>query len=194
MIPVIAKMGDNIAVCSRHMNWYQGPGAGHSRSSKRASAFRAAPPIPVAGCVQVRCPADSGRRITAGRLKGLTIYLVFLHPIKPRWCNRSRDSTSIRLRVGPSRINRSALRSTNRSLCERGRSRRTGIGAVGLYRGPGELVLDVEASVGEGTEMCVAIGHSREVACEVAIIHRIIGGLTGPTSGEPSVAKNQVAE
>ncbi|HNL90001.1 MAG TPA: GTP-binding protein, partial [Nitrospira sp.] len=71
MIPVSAKMGDNIAVRSRHMNWYQGPTVLDTLALFKKEQVRSEQPLrfPLQDVYKFDARRILAGRITAGRLK-----------------------------------------------------------------------------------------------------------------------------
>lgn len=127
MIPVSAKMGDNIATRSSHMNWYQGPTVLETLALFKKEQVRTEQPLrfPLQDVYKFDARRILAGRITAGRLK-VGDQLVFSPRTKRRWCNRLKALTSTRRRARPRPVNRSALRSTSRFLWSAEKLRRIG--------------------------------------------------------------------
>ena len=196
VIPVSAKLGDNIAARSTHMAWYQGPTVIEALEAFRKEAARVEQPLrfPVQDVYKFDARRIIAGRLTAGRLK-VGDRLVF----SPS--NKSANVKSVEaFNVEPSPIEATAGQSVGITLdeqifIERGEiaSRQESIPLVStsfrvnlfwLGRRPLER--------GRKYQLRLA---THEVDCEVATINRIVDTADlDQRQGGSVVERNQVAE
>ena len=176
IIPVSAKLGDNIAKRSQDMPWYHGPTVLETLEPLQEGdgAIRAAAALSRSGRLQIRCQADSSPDASRPDGSKSATILCSLRPINGQHQDRSRRSTSNRCSTGAVAGNRSASRWTNRSLSSGEKSPRirrqlplvsTAFKANLFWLGKRPLE--------QGRKYLLRVA-TREVECEVAAIHRII--------------------
>jgi bifunctional enzyme CysN/CysC len=117
IIPVSAKMGDNIANRSGTMPWYQGPTVLDTLSLFKKETARSEQPLrfPVQDVYKFDARRIIAGRITAGRLK-IGDHLVFHRQINELTSARSKRLMSNRFSPEPRRDSLLASLLTNRSL------------------------------------------------------------------------------
>jgi len=196
MIPVSAKMGDNIATRSTHMNWYQGPTVLESLALFKKEQVRSEQPLrfPLQDVYKFDARRILAGRITAGRLK-VGDQLVF----SPS--NKTAVVQSIEgFNVDPPRSEAQAGQSVGVTLDEQIFVER---GEIASHRDSIPLVSTAirvnlfwmgRRPLEKGRKYVLRLA-TREVACEVAASHRIIDTADlAQLQESQSVAKNQVAE
>ena len=144
------------------MNWYQGPTVLETLALFKKEQVRSEQPLrfPLQDVYKFDARRILAGRITAGRLK-VGDQLVFSPSKKPRWCNPSKGSMSIRLRarrrpgqsVGITLDEQIFLWSVEKSASHRD--------SVPLVSTAVRVICsDGQAASGKGPEICVAFGHS----------------------------------
>ncbi|MFO0766663.1 MAG: GTP-binding protein [Nitrospiraceae bacterium] len=117
MIPVSAKMGDNIVTPSQHMPWYKGPTVLNTLALFKKERARGEQPLrlPLQDVYKFDARRILTGRITAGRLK-VGDQLVFSPPTKRRPFSRSKASMSSHCPPRRKPASRSGSRWMNRFL------------------------------------------------------------------------------
>ncbi len=196
MIPVSAKMGDNIATRSSQMNWYQGPTVLETLALFKKEQVRSEQPLrfPLQDVYKFDARRILAGRITAGRLK-VGDQLVF----SPS--NKTAVVQSIEgFNVDPPQSEAQAGQSVGITLDEQIFVER---GEIASHRDSVPLVSTAirvnlfwmgRRPLEKGRKYVLRLA-TREVACEVAVIHRIIDTADLAQLQESQlVARNQVAE
>ncbi len=196
MIPVSAKMGDNIVTPSQHMPWYKGPTVLDTLALFKKERARAEQPLrlPLQDVYKFDARRILTGRITAGRLK-VGDQLVF----SPS--NKTATIQSIEaFNVEPPPTEAEAGQSVGITLdeqifVERGEiaSQRDAIPMVSTaFRA--NLFWLGKRPLEKGRKYLLRLA-TREVACEVGAVHRIIDTTDlGQPQASQAVNKNQVAE
>lgn len=196
IVPVSAKLGDNIANRSENMPWYSGPTVLDTLSLFKKEAARSEQPLrfPVQDVYKFDARRIIAGRVVAGRLK-IGDHLVF-SPSNKRANIKSVEAFNIE----PSPTEAHAGQSVGVTLDEQ----------IFVERGemathPSELPLVSTAfranlfwlgrrPLERGRKYLLRVA-TKEVDCEVATIHRIIDTMDlNQQQGGGSVGKNQVAE
>jgi bifunctional enzyme CysN/CysC len=196
IIPVSAKMGDNIANRSGTMPWYQGPTVLDTLSLFKKETARSEQPLrfPVQDVYKFDARRIIAGRITAGRLK-IGDHLVF-SPSNKRANIRSIEAFN----VEPVLTGAEAGQSVGITLDEQIFVER---GEVATHQEQLPLVSTAfkanlfwlgKQPLEQGRRYLLRVA-TREVECEVAAIHRIIDTIDlNQQSGSNKVARNQVGE
>ena len=196
IIPVSAKMGDNIANGSGTMPWYQGPTVLDTLSLFKKETARSEQPLrfPVQDVYKFDARRIIAGRITAGRLK-IGDHLVF-SPSNKRANIRSIEAFN----VEPVLTGAEAGQSVGITLDEQIFVER---GEVATHQEQLPLVSTAfkanlfwlgKQPLEQGRRYLLRVA-TREVECEVAAIHRIIDTMDlNQQSGSNKVARNQVGE
>ena len=196
IIPVSAKMGDNIANRSGTMPWYQGPTVLDTLSLFKKETARSEQPLrfPVQDVYKFDARRIIAGRITAGRLK-IGDHLVF-SPSNKRANIRSIEAFN----VEPVLTGAEAGQSVGITLDEQIFVER---GEVATHQEQLPLVSTAfkanlfwlgKQPLEQGRRYVLRVA-TREVECEVAAIHRIIDTMDlNQQSGSNKVARNQVGE
>ena len=196
IIPVSAKMGDNIANRSGTMPWYQGPTVLDTLSLFKKETARPEQPLrfPVQDVYKFDARRIIAGRITAGRLK-IGDHLVF-SPSNKRANIRSIEAFN----VEPVLTGAEAGQSVGITLDEQIFVER---GEVATHQEQLPLVSTAfkanlfwlgKQPLEQGRRYLLRVA-TREVECEVAAIHRIIDTMDlNQQSGSNKVARNQVGE
>jgi bifunctional enzyme CysN/CysC len=196
IIPVSAKMGDNIANRSGTMPWYQGPTVLDALSLFKKETARSEQPLrfPVQDVYKFDARRIIAGRITAGRLK-IGDHLVF-SPSNKRANIRSIEAFN----VEPVLTGAEAGQSVGITLDEQIFVER---GEVATHQEQLPLVSTAfkanlfwlgKQPLEQGRRYLLRVA-TREVECEVAAIHRIIDTMDlNQQSGSNKVARNQVGE
>ena len=196
IIPVSAKMGDNIANRSGTMPWYQGPTVLDTLSLFKKETARSEQPLrfPVQDVYKFDARRIIAGRITAGRLK-IGDHLVF-SPSNKRANIRSIEAFN----VEPVLTGAEAGQSVGITLDEQIFVER---GEVATHQEQLPLVSTAfkanlfwlgKQPLEQGRRYLLRVA-TREVECEVAAIHRIIDTMDlSQQSGSNKVARNQVGE
>ena len=196
IIPVSAKMGDNIANRSGTMPWYQGPTVLDTLSLFKKETARSEQPLrfPVQDVYKFDARRIIAGRITAGRLK-IGDHLVF-SPSNKRANIRSIEAFN----VEPVLTGAEAGQSVGITLDEQIFVER---GEVATHQEQLPLVSTAfkanlfwlgKQPLEQGRRYLLRVA-TREVECEVAAIHRIIDTMDlTQQSGSNKVARNQVGE
>jgi bifunctional enzyme CysN/CysC len=196
IIPVSAKMGDNIANRSGTMPWYQGPTVLDTLSLFKKETARSEQPLrfPVQDVYKFDARRIIAGRITAGRLK-IGDHLVF-SPSNKRANIRSIEAFN----VEPVLTGAEAGQSVGITLDEQIFVER---GEVATHQEQLPLVSTAfkanlfwlgKQPLEQGRRYLLRVA-TREVECEVAAIHRIIDTMDlNQQSGSNKVARNQVGE
>lgn len=196
IIPVSAKMGDNIANRSGTMPWYQGPTVLDTLSLFKKETARSEQPLrfPVQDVYKFDARRIIAGRITAGRLK-IGDHLVF-SPSNKRANIRSIEAFN----VEPVLTGAVAGQSVGITLDEQIFVER---GEVATHQEQLPLVSTAfkanlfwlgKQPLEQGRRYLLRVA-TREVECEVAAIHRIIDTMDlNQQSGSNKVARNQVGE
>jgi bifunctional enzyme CysN/CysC len=196
IIPVSAKMGDNIANRSGTMPWYQGPTVLDTLSLFKKETARSEQPLrfPVQDVYKFDARRIIAGRITAGRLK-IGDHLVF-SPSNKRANIRSIEAFN----VEPVLTGAEAGQSVGITLDEQIFVER---GEVATHQEQLPLVSTAfkanlfwlgKQPLEQGRRYLLRVA-TREVECEVTAIHRIIDTMDlNQQSGSNKVARNQVGE
>ena len=196
IIPVSAKLGDNIANRSQAMPWYNGPTVLDTLSLFKKEMVRSEQPLrfPVQDVYKFDARRILAGRIVAGRLK-IGDHLVF-SPSNKRANVRSVEAFNIE----PSPTGAEAGQSVGITLDEQIFVER---GEIATHQEHLPLVSTAfranlfwlgRRSLEKGRKYVLRIG-TKEVDCEVAAIHRIIDTMDlNQQQGSSSVGRNQVAE
>ena len=196
MIPVSAKLGDNIANRSRTMTWYSGPTVLEALNLFKKETARSEQPLrfPVQDVYKFDARRILAGRITAGRLK-IGDHLVF-SPSNKRANVRSVEAFNIE----PVPTGAEAGQSTGITLDEQIFVER---GEIATHQDNLPLVSTAfranlfwlgRRAMGKGRKYVLRIA-TKEIECQVAAIHRIIDTMDlSQQQGSASVARNQVAE
>jgi bifunctional enzyme CysN/CysC len=196
IIPVSAKMGDNIANRSGTMPWYQGPTVLDTLSLFKKETARSEQPLrfPVQDVYKFDARRIIAGRITAGRLK-IGDHLVF-SPSNKRANIRSIEAFN----VEPVLTGAEAGQSVGITLDEQIFVER---GEVATHQEQLPLVSTAfkanlfwlgKQPLEQGRRYLLRVA-TREVECELAAIHRIIDTMDlNQQSGSNKVARNQVGE
>lgn len=196
IIPVSAKIGDNIANRSDTMPWYQGPTVLDTLSLFKKETARPEQPLrfPVQDVYKFDARRIIAGRITAGRLK-IGDHLVF-SPSNKRANIRSIEAFN----VEPVLTGAEAGQSVGITLDEQIFVER---GEVATHQEQLPLVSTAfkanlfwlgKQPLEQGRRYFLRVA-TREVECEVAAIHRIIDTMDlNQQSGSNKVARNQVGE
>ena len=196
IIPVSAKMGDNIANRSGTMPWYQGPTVLDTLSLFKKETARSEQPLrfPVQDVYKFDARRIIAGRITAGRLK-IGDHLVF-SPSNKRANIRSIEAFN----VEPVLTGAEAGQSVGITLDEQIFVER---GEIATHQEQLPLVSTAfkanlfwlgKQPLEQGRRYLLRVA-TREVECEVAAIHRIIDTMDlNQQSGSNKVARNQVGE
>ncbi|HET9866181.1 MAG TPA: adenylyl-sulfate kinase, partial [Nitrospira sp.] len=196
IIPVSAKIGDNIANRSGTMPWYQGPTVLDTLSLFKKETARPEQPLrfPVQDVYKFDARRIIAGRITAGRLK-IGDHLVF-SPSNKRANIRSIEAFN----VEPVLTGAEAGQSVGITLDEQIFVER---GEVATHQEQLPLVSTAfkanlfwlgKQPLEQGRRYLLRVA-TREVECEVAAIHRIIDTMDlNQQSGSNKVARNQVGE
>ena len=196
IIPVSAKLGDNIANRSQTMPWYNGPTVLDTLSLFKKEMVRSEQPLrfPVQDVYKFDARRILAGRIVAGRLK-IGDHLVF-SPSNKRANVRSVEAFNIE----PSPTGAEAGQSVGITLDEQIFVER---GEIATHQEHLPLVSTAfranlfwlgRRSLEKGRKYVLRIG-TKEVDCEVAAIHRIIDTMDlNQQQGSSSVGRNQVAE
>ena len=196
IIPVSAKIGDNIANRSDTMPWYQGPTVLDTLSLFKKETARPEQPLrfPVQDVYKFDARRIIAGRITAGRLK-IGDHLVF-SPSNKRANIRSIEAFN----VEPVLTGAEAGQSVGITLDEQIFVER---GEVATHQEQLPLVSTAfkanlfwlgKQPLEQGRRYLLRVA-TREVECEVAAIHRIIDTMDlNQQSGSNKVARNQVGE
>ena len=196
IIPVSAKIGDNIANRSGTMPWYQGPTVLDTLSLFKKETARPEQPLrfPVQDVYKFDARRIIAGRITAGRLK-IGDHLVF-SPSNKRANIRSIEAFN----VEPVLTGAEAGQSVGITLDEQIFVER---GEVATHQEQLPLVSTAfkanlfwlgKQPLEQGRRYFLRVA-TREVECEVAAIHRIIDTMDlNQQSGSNKVARNQVGE
>lgn len=196
IIPVSAKLGDNIANRSQAMPWYNGPTVLDTLSLFKKEMVRSEQPLrfPVQDVYKFDARRILAGRIVAGRLK-IGDHLVF-SPSNKRANVRSVEAFNIE----PSPTGAEAGQSVGITLDEQIFVER---GEIATHQDHLPLVSTAfranlfwlgRRSLEKGRKYVLRIG-TKEVDCEVAAIHRIIDTMDlNQQQGSNSVGRNQVAE
>jgi bifunctional enzyme CysN/CysC len=196
IIPVSAKMGDNIANRSGTMPWYQGPTVLDTLSLFKKETARSEQPLrfPVQDVYKFDARRIIAGRITAGRLK-IGDHLVF-SPSNKRANIRSIEAFN----VEPVLTGAEAGQSVGITLDEQIFVER---GEVATHQEQLPLVSTAfkanlfwlgKQPLEQGRRYLLRVA-TREVECEVAAIHRTIDTMDlNQQSGSNKVARNQVGE
>ncbi|MDF2757237.1 MAG: cysNC, partial [Nitrospira sp.] len=196
IIPVSAKIGDNIANRSGTMPWYQGPTVLDTLSLFKKETARSEQPLrfPVQDVYKFDARRIIAGRITAGRLK-IGDHLVF-SPSNKRANIRSIEAFN----VEPVLTGAEAGQSVGITLDEQIFVER---GEVATHQEQLPLVSTAfkanlfwlgKQPLEQGRRYLLRVA-TREVECEVAAIHRIIDTMDlNQQSGSNKVARNQVGE
>ncbi len=196
IIPVSAKLGDNIANRSGTMPWYQGPTVLDTLSLFKKETARSEQPLrfPVQDVYKFDARRIIAGRITAGRLK-IGDHLVF-SPSNKRANIRSIEAFN----VEPVLTGAEAGQSVGITLDEQIFVER---GEVATHQEQLPLVSTAfkanlfwlgKQPLEQGRRYLLRVA-TREVECEVAAIHRIIDTMDlNQQSGSNKVARNQVGE
>ena len=196
IIPVSAKLGDNIANRSGTMPWYQGPTVLDTLSLFKKETARSEQPLrfPVQDVYKFDARRIIAGRITAGRLK-IGDHLVF-SPSNKRANIRSIEAFN----VEPVLTGAEAGQSVGITLDEQIFVER---GEVATHQEHLPLVSTAfkanlfwlgKQPLEQGRRYLLRVA-TREVECEVAAIHRIIDTMDlSQQQGSSKVTRNQVAE
>jgi bifunctional enzyme CysN/CysC len=196
IIPVSAKLGDNIANRSSTMPWYQGPTVLDTLSLFKKETARSEQPLrfPVQDVYKFDARRIIAGRITAGRLK-IGDHLVF-SPSNKRANIRSIEAFN----VEPVLTGAEAGQSVGITLDEQIFVER---GEVATHQEQLPLVSTAfkanlfwlgKEPLEQGRRYLLRVA-TREVECEVAAVHRIIDTMDlKQQSGSNKVARNQVGE
>ncbi len=196
IIPVSAKLGDNIANRSQAMPWYNGPTVLDTLSLFKKEMARSEQPLrfPIQDVYKFDARRILAGRIVAGRLK-IGDHLVF-SPSNKRANVRSVEAFNIE----PSPTGAEAGQSVGVTLDEQIFVER---GEIATHEEHLPLVSTAfranlfwlgRRSLEKGRKYVLRIG-TKEVDCEVAAIHRIIDTMDlNQQQGSNSVGRNQVAE
>jgi bifunctional enzyme CysN/CysC len=196
IIPVSAKLGDNIAHRSQAMSWYSGPTVLDMLSLFRKETARAEQPLrfPIQDVYKFDARRIITGRITAGRLK-IGDHLVF-SPSNKRANVRSVEAFNIE----PPPTGAEAGQSVGITLDEQIFVER---GEIATHQDQLPLVSTAfranlfwlgRRSLEKGRKYLLRVA-TKEVDCEVAAIHRIIDTMDlNQQQGSGSVGRNQVAE
>ena len=196
IIPVSAKLGDNIANRSSTMPWYQGPTVLDTLSLFKKETARPEQPLrfPVQDVYKFDARRIIAGRITAGRLK-IGDHLVF-SPSNKRANIRSIEAFN----VEPVLTGAEAGQSVGITLDEQIFVER---GEVATHQEQLPLVSTAfkanlfwlgKQPLEQGRRYLLRVA-TREVECEVAAVHRIIDTMDlNQQSGSNKVARNQVGE
>ena len=196
IIPVSAKLGDNIANRSGTMPWYQGPTVLDTLSLFKKETARSEQPLrfPVQDVYKFDARRIIAGRITAGRLK-IGDHLVF-SPSNKRANIRSIEAFN----VEPVLTGAEAGQSVGITLDEQIFVER---GEVATHQEQLPLVSTAfkanlfwlgKQPLEQGRRYLLRVA-TREVECEVAAIHRIIDTMDlSQQQGSSKVTRNQVAE
>ncbi len=196
IIPVSAKMGDNIANRSQAMSWYQGPTVLDMLSLFRKETAWAEQPLrlPVQDVYKFDARRIIAGRITAGRLK-VGDHLVF-SPSNKRANIKSIEAFN----VDPLPTGAEAGESVGVTLDEQIFVER---GEIATHQGRLPLVSTAfkanlfwlgRRPLEKGRKYLLRMA-TKEVGCEVASIHRIIDTMDlNQQQGSAAVNRNQVAE
>ncbi|HKT35620.1 MAG TPA: GTP-binding protein, partial [Nitrospira sp.] len=196
IIPVSAKLGDNIAHRSQAMTWYQGPTVLDTLSMFKKEMLRSEQPLrfPVQDVYKFDARRILAGRITAGRLK-IGDQLVFSPSNK-----RANVRTIEAFNIEPVLTSSEAGQSVGITLDEQIFVER---GEIATHSDQLPLVSTAfkanlfwlgKRSLEEGRKYLLRVA-TKEVECEVAAIHRIIDTMDlSQQQGSKSVSRNQVAE
>ncbi|MBA5866468.1 MAG: adenylyl-sulfate kinase [Nitrospira sp. CR1.3] len=196
IIPVSAKLGDNIANRSQAMAWYSGPTVLDTLSLFKKETARSEQPLrlPIQDVYKFDARRIITGRITAGRLK-IGDHLVF-SPSNKRANIRSVEAFNIE----PSPTGGEAGQSIGITLDEQIFVER---GEIATHQAQLPLVSTAfranlfwlgRRPLEKGRRYLLRVA-TREVDCEVAAIHRIIDTMDlNQQQGSSAVARNQVAE
>ena len=196
IIPVSAKMGDNIANRSGTMPWYQGPTVLDTLSLFKKETARSEQPLrfPVQDVYKFDARRIIAGRITAGRLK-IGDHLVF-SPSNKRANIRSIEAFNVEpVLTGAEAGQYFGITLVEQIFVERGE--------VATHQEQLPLVSTAfkanlfwlgKQPLEQGRRYLLRVA-TREVECEVAAIHRIIDTMDlNQQSGSNKVARNQVGE
>jgi bifunctional enzyme CysN/CysC len=196
VIPVSAKLGDNIATRSEKMPWYSGPTVLDTLSLFKKETARSEQPLrfPVQDVYKFDTRRIIAGRVAAGRLK-IGDHLVF-SPSNKRANIKSVEAFNIE----PSPTEASAGQSVGITLDEQIFVER---GELATHQSELPLVSTAfraslfwlgRRPLERGRKYILRVA-TKEVDCEVATIHRIIDTMDlNQQQGGGSVGKNQVAE
>jgi bifunctional enzyme CysN/CysC len=196
IIPVSAKLGDNIAHRSQMMPWYSGPTVLDTLSFFRKEAARSEQPLrfPIQDVYKFDARRIITGRITAGRLR-IGDQLVF-SPSNKRANIRSVEAFNI----DPTPTGAEAGQSVGITLDEQIFVER---GEIATHQEQLPLVSTAfranlfwlgRRPLEKGRKYLLRVA-TREVDCEVAAVHRIIDTMDlNQRQGSTSVGRNQVAE
>jgi len=196
IIPVSAKLGDNIANRSGKMPWYQGPTVLDTLSLFKKEAARSEQPLrfPVQDVYKFDARRIIAGRITAGRLK-VGDHLVF-SPSNKRANIRSVEAFNIEPAFTEATAGQSVgITLDEQIFVERGEmaTHQDQLPAVSTaFRA--NLFWLGKRPLERGRKYLLRVA-TKEVDCEVATIHRIIDTMDlAQQQGSSTVNKNQVAE
>jgi bifunctional enzyme CysN/CysC len=196
IIPASAKLGDNIAIPSQHMPWYQGPTVLDTLGLFKKEAARSEQPLrfPVQDVYKFDARRIIAGRIAAGRLK-VGDRLVF-SPSNKAANIRSVESFNIEPPPSEAQAGQSVGVTLDEQIfVERGEiaSHQEALPLVSTaFRA--NLFWLGKRPLERGRKYQLRLA-TRESDCEVATIHRIIDTMDlGQQQGGTTVAKNQVAE
>jgi len=196
VIPVSAKLGDNIATRSSAMAWYGGPTVLDALHLFKKETARSEQPLrfPIQDVYKFDARRIITGRVTAGRLK-IGDHLVF-SPSNKRANIRSVEAFNIE----PSPTGAEAGQSVGITLDEQIFIER---GEVATHQSQLPLVSTAfranlfwlgRRPLEKGRKYLLRVA-TKEVDCEVAVIHKIIDTMDlAQQQDSPSVARNQVAE
>lgn len=196
IIPVSAKLGDNIANRSQAMAWYQGPTVLDALSAFKKEMVRSEQPLrfPVQDVYKFDARRILAGRITAGRLK-IGDHLVFSPSNK-----RANIRTIEAFNIEPVLTSGEAGQSVGITLDEQIFVER---GEIATHQERLPLVSTAfkanlfwlgKRPLEEGRRYLLRVV-TKEVECEVAAIHRIIDTMDlSQQQGSKTVIRNQVAE
>ena len=196
IVPVSAKLGDNIANRSQAMAWYQGPTVLDTLSTFKKEMVRVEQPLrfPVQDVYKFDARRILAGRITAGRLK-IGDHLVFSPSNK-----RANIRTIEAFNIEPVPTSGEAGHSVGITLDEQIFVER---GEIATHQERLPLVSTAfkanlfwlgKQPLEEGRRYLLRVA-TREVECEVAAIHRIIDTMDlSQQQGSKTVSRNQVAE
>lgn len=195
-IPVSAKLGDNIANRSQQMSWYSGPTVLETLSAfqKEAARFEQPLRLPVQDVYKFDARRIITGRITAGRLK-VGDHLVF-SPSNKRANIRTVEAFNIEPQPTEGQAGQSiGVTLDEQIFVERGEiaSHQENLPLVSTaFRA--NLFWLGKRPLEKGRKYLLRVA-TKEVDCEVAIIHRIIDTMDlAQQQGSNAVSKNQVAE
>jgi bifunctional enzyme CysN/CysC len=195
-IPVSAKLGDNIANRSHQMPWYSGSTVLEALSAFRKEAARAEQPLrlPVQDVYKFDARRIITGRITAGRLK-VGDHLVF-SPSNKRANIRTVEAFNIEPQPTEGQAGQSiGITLDEQIFVERGEiaSHQENLPLVSTaFRA--NLFWLGKRPLEKGRKYLLRVA-TKEVDCEVAVIHRIIDTMDlAQQQGSNAVSKNQVAE